>query len=804
MPQMPFVTTLENDELLYSYLMRLAKFNGFDNISLFYKTYILNDLDTRVDKVPYDIHEDLYKFHKALCLENDSFALEFYLKTSIFPGIAPFLSKSTLSNYIGSLSPYKKTTKLFNTPHHIITKLHYCPLCMKEEHDKLAYFYYHRAHHMPGVTVCYKHNVNLNIYTGKASEEFSMPLQYEELISYKKSYEYAIFCKDFLNANIQINAPSLVQIIHKKYKELGYADSKQLDLDMEEYLDLVELKPSKFINRNYASTNYLNMTTCLVLLLFLFKDIKALQSYINTQIDHALEQDFFNMINNKYDIISTYNENLVILKCQTCETPFLSTPFRITSGWGCPCCDNKLDDKALFNRLFDIESSGEYTLLSEFNGLESEVEVRHNLCNKTYKIKVNEFLNEHRKCNCSNKINYDIVAKKIASTEGFKLQHFTSVNEPISVYHKNCNTVFSTYYNQFIKHFNCPYCDNIGMTKWGFSNEIHDLVGDNYTLAGEYVDINTEIAIRHNYCGNTEKYKPRQFLNGLRCSKCSPKIHKNSFKKLVSDISKELYICEEYESKNCVHIKNTETNETLIMTTDKVLQELLRPTPSPILPTDKRDLSITTTSIKKDVVSDYIHIFYNKKELIFLEDITIKDISYVTLKKSMETLIKNNEFKSIDMGIYAYPDAIFTPEEIVKAKYIKRKNNAIGYLAGKSLAYELGLRKEKPSRIEIVTNKESQTHGRSRTYKGISLKIHGPRIEINNNNHIILATLTFIMSYKQRKYVDTGDVFSTLYNWLISNNIKLIDFEPYYQYYASWSKSLVETIYREGGKICEE
>ena len=115
MPQMPFVTTLENDELLYSYLMRLAKFNGFDNISLFYKTYILNDLDTRVDKVPYDIHEDLYKFHKALCLEDDSLAVEFYLKTSIFPGIAPFLSKSTLSNYIGSLSPYKKTTKLFNT-----------------------------------------------------------------------------------------------------------------------------------------------------------------------------------------------------------------------------------------------------------------------------------------------------------------------------------------------------------------------------------------------------------------------------------------------------------------------------------------------------------------------------------------------------------------------------------------------------------------------------------------------------------------------------------------------------------------
>ena len=426
------------------------------------------------------------------------------------------------------------------------------------------------------------------------------------------------------------------------------------------------------------------------------------------------------------------------------------------------------------------------------------------MCNKTYKIKVNEFLNEHRKCKCSNKIDYNIAAKKIASTRRFKLQHFKSINEPISIYHNDCNTIFSSYYNQFIKHFNCPECDNVVMTKWGFSNEIRDLVGDNYTLIGEYVDIDTKVAIRHNYCGKTEKYIPRQFLNGLRCNKCNPKINKNTFMKLVLEISKGLYTCEEYENTHCVHIKNTETNEILIMTTDKVLQELLRPTPSPILPTNKRDLSITITPVKKDTVSDFIHIFYNRNELIFLEDINIKDISYATLKKSVETLIKNNEFKSIDTGIYAYPDAIFTPEEIIKAKYIKRKDNVIGYLAGKSLAYVLGLRKEKPSKIEIVTNKESQTHGRSRTYKGIPLKIHGPRIEINNNNHIILATLTFIMSYKQRKYVDTGDVFSTLYNWLVSNNIELIDFEPYYQYYASWSKSLVETIYREGGKICEE
>ena len=800
MPRIPFVTNLEDDELFYSYLMRLAKLNGYDNIILFYKTYILNDLDKRIDKVPYDIHEDLYKFHKSLCLEDDSLAIQLYLKTSIFPGIAPFLPKLALSNYIGSLSPFKNTTKLFKTPHRIISKLNYCPLCMSEEQKRLGYFYYHRAHQMPGVTVCHKHNTILNTYVGKANEEFSLPLQYDENTSYKRSYDYAIFCKDFLDANIQVNTSSLLQIIHNRYKELGYTESKQLDLDMKEYLDLVDLLPSKFIDRNFSSATYVNMNTCLTLLLFLFKDVKTLLTYINTDIDYVLEQDFFYMINDKYDLISDYNENLVILKCLSCKTPFLSTPFRITSGWGCPCCDSKLGDEKLFKRLFDIESAGEYTLLSDFKGLESEIEVKHEPCNKTYKINVNEFLNEHRKCKCTCKVNYDIIAKKIASTGEFKLQHFTSVNEPISVYHNKCNNLSSTYYNRFIKHFYCPNCNNIDMTKWTFINEMHDLVGDNYTLVGEYIDINTKVTIKHNTCEHTNTYIPKQFLNGMRCNKCKPLINKKDFIKLIFETSNGKYICEKYENKYCVHIKNIKTNEIITLTTDKTLQELLRPTPSPILPIDKRDLSIITTQVKKDTVLDYIHIFYKENELIFLEDIKIKNISYSTLKKSMETLVEKNILKTINLGIYAYPHAIFKAEDIVIAKYIKRKDKIIGYLAGCSLAYELGLRKERPNKIEIITNKESQTHGRNRTYQGIPLKIHGARVEITNDNHIILATLTFIMSYKQRNYIDRGDVYSTLYNWLQNNNITLNDFEPYYQYYAPWSKNLIETIYREGGK----
>ncbi len=54
-----------------------------------------------------------------------------------------------------------------------------------------------------------------------------------------------------------------------------------------------------------------------------------------------------------------------------------------------------------------------------------------------------------------------------------------------------------------------------------FKKRVQDVVGDEYSVLGEYVDYNhTKIMMRHNICGYEYDILPGVFLKGIRCAKC--------------------------------------------------------------------------------------------------------------------------------------------------------------------------------------------------------------------------------------------------------------------------------------------
>lgn len=59
---------------------------------------------------------------------------------------------------------------------------------------------------------------------------------------------------------------------------------------------------------------------------------------------------------------------------------------------------------------------------------------------------------------------------------------------------------------------------SVRKTQEEFVNEVHSLVGDQYTVIGTYLRANVKIGIRHNVCGTTYAVKPNQFLNGFSVS----------------------------------------------------------------------------------------------------------------------------------------------------------------------------------------------------------------------------------------------------------------------------------------------
>ena len=93
---------------------------------------------------------------------------------------------------------------------------------------------------------------------------------------------------------------------------------------------------------------------------------------------------------------------------------------------------------------------------------------------------------------------------------------------------KACGHVFSCRFHKFIKYPGCRVCRPKNMTTELYTERVYDLVGDEYTVLGEFVNQRTKIKIKHNKCGGIQEYKPSAFLDGQRCNACNSLIVKKA------------------------------------------------------------------------------------------------------------------------------------------------------------------------------------------------------------------------------------------------------------------------------------
>lgn len=696
MINLPSIVTLKPDELLYSYILRLSKANGFKTLADFTSICLTKTKRT----LSYDVGYNLYHLLHIINFEDIQ---SFYLYTTIFPGISPLNNRTTTSYYLSN-HPI--------TP--MISELKYCPKCIKDG-------YYKRAHQMPGVTVCYKHNCALHTYIGEQGKELDFPLKHTINPIYSKSHEYAVFCKDFLNSNIQTDLPELLRLIRT---------NKDLDTEMIDYLELMSELPSSFLKATTATSKNHNKTSLLTILMFLYKNVETLMKYINPNPVS---------INSNYKLLSSYREDLIEVKCLSCKNPFLATPSKIK----CPICN-------------------------------------------TYKIQTRN-TNTFRTTKNINDIPLD-----------FSIVGYTNKSSSITIKHNTCNQTFRCNFYTFYNNPKCKICQPQIRTEASFKNDIKSLTGNDYTLISSYIDKNTKVEIKHNTCNKTHLYYPKHFLDGSRCPYCKPFIRTENLDYIISNISYGKLSLDNKYNKNLINIRNLDTNEIITISPNKAIQELIKPTKSNILPLEKRDLSTPIITTKKNIILNYLKSNYTSDNLIFLEDVIINDISYVTIKKSFETLVDKQILFRIEKGIYSFEDKPISTDKLIDEKYLLRGNKRIGYICGETLAYKLGLRNNKPNQLDIITNKEAGTHGRTIIYNNTKIKIHGSKVKITNENYAILATINFLINEKRLKYTDKGNINKTFFNWLNNLNIKQSDFEEYYKYFPKWSNKYIDAVYKEG------
>lgn len=71
-----------------------------------------------------------------------------------------------------------------------------------------------------------------------------------------------------------------------------------------------------------------------------------------------------------------------------------------------------------------------------------------------------------------------------------------------------------------------------------FKAEVKELVGDEYSVLGEYVLSNVRIEMRHNKCGFVYPVRPSNFKNGRRCPKCAGK-QRRTHEQFVEELSQK-------------------------------------------------------------------------------------------------------------------------------------------------------------------------------------------------------------------------------------------------------------------------
>lgn len=309
---------------------------------------------------------------------------------------------------------------------------------------------------MPGVTVCHKHGGSLHVYAGERGKELNLPLKSIPLPVYTKSTEYAMFCKEFLYAKLECDLSEIIDAITDRLKDLGYHSKNRLTSEaMSDYFDLMNHQSPEKLIRFIRQKSQPHMPSMLTLLLFLFQNIETLNSYLNSAT--TLKDTFDKGIANKFKLLSPYREDIVELRCEVCGEIFLSTPTRILDGWGCPICDDQMDDELLFNRLFGAKFQKDYEC-SKFEGFAKPISIRHKLCGKEYSITPIRVLNNHTNCKCAKTVGVAEARRQIAAQGDFELVDFQNTYTKISIRHKTCGSIFGVMYHVFLKDSRCSVC----------------------------------------------------------------------------------------------------------------------------------------------------------------------------------------------------------------------------------------------------------------------------------------------------------------------------------------------------------
>lgn len=483
----PNVVQLYPDELLYSWVCRLAKANCLSLYS-FTRAYMNGNFKSDAD-VPYDLKQGFNAFYKNLNLNIDM--SELFMKTTTFSYESIAMSQELQTKYITNTF---YISDAINTPmNYRFTEINICPECVKMDRELFGNSYFHRAHQLRGVCTCHKHGTKLLKYIGKPgyAKDFVID-NYKEVDDYNINLttEELDFTYNLMNANVHTN-------IQKIRNYLNY-------------------RKILFISKADLNNKYSLNTTDIVKDLYIIS-----KGSIDTLRELVGLDDKCNMFNKKeYELISGENNILKTYRHKKCENIFCVTEHGFKSGWECPYCIDLVPYQKRIETMINELGNGEYEVLSQFESMRRPIKIKHKNCGNTFSVLPREFINVGTRCKCNRIIQYKNVKEDVERSGKYKLIQYTKSEAPVIIQALECGHVFESKYRRFIKTPYCRICKPKNMTTEMFQHRISEITNNEYEAVGEFVDKIHQITFRHKKCGYIFKRTPRYLIQNPHCPLC--------------------------------------------------------------------------------------------------------------------------------------------------------------------------------------------------------------------------------------------------------------------------------------------
>lgn len=487
---LPVIIAPKNDETTASWIRRLTLANGFDNTEEFAQQFICDSDIANEQRFKAMLGtEDFISLYKALNLQGVSM-WDFYMKTSCYGGIAPFLSDARQTHYLNTAFRLgASNNSIVSASNSLTSELRFCPLCKKED-EVAGGWYYHRAHQMPSIKVCYKHGSILRRFTGKFGTELSASPQSVSCTNTENSWEqdFAVFAKELLDAAPDISAENTKAAVLREVKCQGfyapaseYAKLNTALKDAGVYVSSLSRLFVQMYDMNYVAIDDL-MRLCWFLFGTAGKFISACKQVQKPTVPLQLPEG--------YTACSPYHRNIMEFE-HSCGTRFCINPVGFMNGWQCPVCDGAMSLQQQYEKVVRWTGHGDYTVEGKFKGMEQPIILCHK-CGRTINRPARDFVYDGARCICESTRTFEEMQDKIQSYGDFELLKYDPKTERAQIRHSSCGRNFEIGYAKFLKVPVCKVCQPAIRNNETFKREIKELVGDEYELVGEYSDKDTK------------------------------------------------------------------------------------------------------------------------------------------------------------------------------------------------------------------------------------------------------------------------------------------------------------------------